>query len=189
MSEWLVCGIDEAGRGPLAGPVVAAAVILDPGRPIVGLDDSKRLTGKRREALFDAICDRALAWGLGRAEVAEIDAVNILQASLLAMRRAVAAMQVAPVAALVDGNVLPGLSCPTRAIVGGDASEPCISAASILAKVARDREMVQLDLAYPGYGLAQHKGYPTRQHLEALRQLGVSPAHRRSFAPVRRLID
>jgi ribonuclease HII len=184
-----VCGIDEVGRGPLAGPVVAAAVILDPARPIVGLADSKRLSERRRDALFDEIRAKALAWSLGRAEVAEIDALNILQASLLAMQRAVLGLQPVPRAALVDGNKLPKLPCPGRAIVGGDASEPCISAASIIAKVARDREMVALDKQYPGYGLARHKGYPTKVHLEALRALGVSVIHRRSFAPVRRLIE
>ena len=189
LSERLVCGVDEVGRGPLAGPVVAAAVILNPDRPIAGLDDSKRLSERRRESLFDEITDLALCWALGRAEVDEIDEINILQASLLAMQRAVAALGIAPRQALVDGNQLPRLDCPARAIVGGDASEPCISAASIIAKVSRDREMLVLDSAYPGYGLAQHKGYPTKAHMEALQRLGVTPIHRRSFAPVRRLID
>ena len=188
MSELLVCGVDEVGRGPLAGPVVAAAVVLDPSRPIVGLADSKTLSAGRRELLFAEICDKAMAWSLGRAEVAEIDAINILQASLLAMQRAVAALGIRPDHALVDGNRLPCLPCTARAIVGGDGIEPCISAASIVAKVARDREMVALDEQYPGYGLAQHKGYPTRRHLDALREQGVSNIHRRSFAPVRRLI-
>lgn len=187
MSEILICGVDEAGRGPLAGPVIAAAVILDPARPIEGLADSKLLNEARREALFDEICDRALAWAVGRAEVAEIDRINILQATLLAMQRAVETLQPAPMQALVDGNRLPQLSCPARAVIGGDASEPCISAASILAKVSRDREMVALDTQFPGYGLAQHKGYATRAHLQALRALGVSRIHRRSFAPVRAL--
>ena len=187
MSEPLICGVDEVGRGPLAGPVVAAAVILDPRRPIDGLADSKRLSETRREQLSEEICAYALAWSLGRAEVAEIDAINILQASLLAMQRAVAALAVTPGGALVDGNRLPDLACPARAIVGGDASEPCISAASIVAKVARDREMVELDTRYPGYGLARHKGYPTKVHLSALAELGVTEIHRRSFAPVRRL--
>lgn len=189
MSEILVCGVDEVGRGPLAGPVVAAAVILDPRRPITGLADSKRLSARRRERLFDEIRRQALAWSLGRAEVAEIDAINILQASLLAMQRAVAGLRPLPGHALVDGNRLPQLPCPGRAVVGGDASEPCISAASILAKVVRDREMVELDARYPGYGLAQHKGYPTQAHLQALRRLGVSMIHRRTFGPVRRLIE
>lgn len=188
MSEVLVCGVDEVGRGPLAGPVVAAAVILDPARPVEGLADSKKLSERRRETLFEEICGSALAWALGRAEVAEIDEINILQASLLAMQRAVAGLAVIPQHALVDGNMLPRLPCGARAIVGGDASEPCISAASIIAKVARDREMVALDLEYPGYGLARHKGYPTKVHMEALQALGVSAIHRRSFAPVRRLI-
>ncbi len=188
LSEVFVCGVDEVGRGPLAGPVVAAAVILDPARPIDGLADSKKLSERRRETLFGEICGSALAWSIGRAEVAEIDEINILQASLLAMQRAVAALPVAPQCALVDGNRLPQLPCAARAIIGGDASEPCISAASIIAKVARDREMVALDAEYPGYGLARHKGYPTKVHLEALQVLGVSAIHRRSFAPVRRLI-
>ena len=189
LSEQLVCGVDEVGRGPLAGPVVAAAVILDPGRPIAGLNDSKKLSERRREALFDEITSLALCWALGRAEVEEIDEINILQASLLAMQRAVSALDIAPRQALVDGNRLPRLECPARAIVGGDASEPCISAASIIAKVSRDHEMVVLDRSYPGYGLAQHKGYPTKAHMAALQTLGVTSIHRRSFAPVRRLID
>ena len=188
LSEILICGVDEVGRGPLAGPVIAAAVILDPARPIAGLDDSKKLSERRREILFEEIRRSAVAWSLGRAEVAEIDAINILQASLLAMQRAVGSLEVTPQHALVDGNRLPNLPCRARAIVGGDASEPCISAASIVAKVVRDREMVELDARYPGYGLARHKGYPTAAHLAALRELGVAPIHRRSFAPVRRLI-
>ena len=184
-----VCGVDEVGRGPLAGPVVAAAVILDPWRPISGLDDSKKLTEKRREVLYDEILDKALAWSLGRAEVEEIDRINILQASLLAMRRAVAGLAVAPGHALVDGNRLPELSCSAEAIIGGDGSVACISAASIIAKVSRDREMVALDARYPGYGLARHKGYPTKAHIEALGTLGVTEIHRRSFGPVRRLLE
>lgn len=189
MSELLVCGVDEVGRGPLAGPVVAAAVILDPASPIDGLADSKKLSEKRREALFDVICENAMAWALGRAEVEEIDRINILQASLLAMQRAVTALHIAPQHALVDGNKLPTLPCSAQAIVGGDDSEACISAASILAKVVRDREMIALDARYPGYGLARHKGYPTKVHMEALRELGVTAIHRRSFGPVRRLLD
>ena len=189
LSEQLVCGVDEVGRGPLAGPVVAAAVILDPGRPIAGLNDSKKLSERRREALFDEITSLALCWALGRAEVEEIDEINILQASLLAMQRAVTVLDITPRQALVDGNRLPRLDCPARAIVGGDASEPCISAASIIAKVSRDHEMLVLDRSYPGYGLAQHKGYPTKAHMAALQTLGVTSIHRRSFAPVRRLID
>ncbi len=189
MEGKLVCGVDEVGRGPLAGPVVTAAVILDPARPIEGLDDSKKLTEKRREALFEQIRERALAWALGRAEVEEIDAINILQASLLAMRRAVEGLARVPDHVLIDGNRVPeGLPCPATAIVGGDGSEPAIAAASILAKVTRDREMVALDARYPGYGLAGHKGYPTRKHLDALCELGVTPIHRRSFGPVRRIL-
>lgn len=185
----LVCGVDEVGRGPLAGAVVAAAVILDPARPIDGLDDSKKLSERRREQLYGEIRDKALAWSLGRAEVEEIDRLNILHASLLAMRRAVEALSPSPVLALIDGNRVPeGLACEARAIVGGDGSEPAIAAASILAKVTRDREMVALDVQYPQYGLARHKGYPTRAHLQALAEHGVTPIHRRSFGPVRRLL-
>ncbi|WP_456448085.1 ribonuclease HII [Thiolapillus sp.] len=184
-----ICGVDEVGRGPLAGPVVAAAVILDPAQPISGLDDSKKLTEKRREALFEEIRNKALAWSLGRAEVEEIDRINILQASLLAMQRAVEALPVSPDHALVDGNKLPVLSCSAEAIVGGDGSVACISAASIMAKVSRDREMFVLDQRYPGYGLARHKGYPTKAHLEALAALGVTEIHRCSFGPVRRLLE
>jgi len=182
-----IAGVDEVGRGPLAGPVMAAAVILDPGRPVQGLADSKRLSPRRREVLAGLIRERALAWALGRAEVEEIDRLNILHASLLAMRRAVEALRLPPVKALVDGNRCPVLFCPAEAVVGGDALVACISAASILAKVARDAEMVALDRRYPGYGLAIHKGYPTAAHLEALRRLGASPLHRRSFRPVREL--
>ncbi|HHJ12893.1 MAG TPA: ribonuclease HII [Gammaproteobacteria bacterium] len=182
-------GVDEVGRGPLAGPVVAAAVILDPECPVEGLRDSKRLSEKRREALFDQICERALAWSLGRAEVEEIDRINILQASLLAMRRAVEGLAVKPERVLVDGNRCPELDRPCEAIVKGDARVLAISAASILAKVTRDREMVAWEAEYPGYGLARHKGYPSKAHLEALRRLGVTPLHRRSFGPVRRLLE
>lgn len=184
----LTAGVDEVGRGPLAGAVVAAAVILDPKRPIAGLADSKKLTERRRTQLEAEIQEKALAWALGRAEAGEIDDINILQASLLAMRRAVEALPVVPSHALIDGNRCPPLTCTAEAIVGGDAIEPAISAASILAKVARDREMKELDLQYPGYGLAKHKGYPTKAHLEALAQLGVTPIHRRSFGPVRKLL-
>jgi ribonuclease HII len=190
MSELiLVAGVDEVGRGPLAGPVVAAAVILDPARPIAGLADSKKLSEKRREQLELEILERALCWSLGRAEVDEIDRFNILHASLLAMRRAVEALATPPVHALIDGNRCPELPCSAEAIIGGDASEPAISAASILAKVARDREMVLLDRRYPGYGLAQHKGYPTKAHVQALREIGISPIHRRSFGPVKKLLQ
>ncbi len=189
MPESLVCGVDEVGCGPLAGAVVAAAVILDPVRPIDGLADSKKLSEKKRERLFPEIQDKALAWSLGRAEVEEIDRINILQASLLAMRRAVESLSIAPHHALIDGNRIPaGLPCSAQAIVGGDGSEPAIAAASIIAKVARDREMIELDARYPGYGLAGHKGYPTRAHIQALHELGVTEIHRRSFGPVRRLL-
>jgi len=187
MSE-LICGVDEVGRGPLAGPVMAAAVILDPQRPISGLADSKKLSEKRREQLYAEICEHALYWSLGRAEVEEIDQINILQASLLAMQRAVHGLELVPQHALVDGNRLPKLMCSAEAIVKGDTKVACISAASIIAKVTRDREMVLLDAKYPGYGLARHKGYPTRQHLQALQDLGITPLHRRSFGPVRRLL-
>ena len=181
-----IVGIDEAGRGPLAGPVIAAAVILDPARPIAGLADSKTLSPSARAVLEQQIRAKALSFALGRAEVEEIDTLNILNASLLAMRRAVLALSIKPVLAQVDGPHCPWLPCPVEAIVRGDSMIACISAASILAKVARDREMHELDRLYPGYGLARHKGYPTRAHHETLIRLGVSPVHRRSFAPVRR---
>jgi ribonuclease HII len=181
----LIAGVDEAGRGPLVGAVVAAAVILDPERPIKGLADSKTLTAKRRETLAELIKAQALAWSLGRAEAAEIDAINILQATLLAMRRALEGLSLAPELALIDGNRIPtGLAMMAEARVGGDALEPCISAASILAKTARDAEMLALDARYPGYGFAAHKGYPTRAHLLALERLGPIDEHRRSFRPV-----
>ena len=184
-----MAGIDEAGRGPLAGPVTAAAVMLDPDWPIAGLADSKRLTAARRAALETEIQARALAWSVASASPAEIDALNILQASLLAMRRAVLGLSRVPDLALVDGNRCPALECPVQAIVGGDGKVAAIAAASILAKVARDRELVRLDALYPGYGLASHKGYPTADHLAALRALGPSPIHRRSFRPVREAAD
>ena len=185
-----IAGVDEVGRGPLAGPVVAAAVILDPTRPIAGLADSKTLTERRRQALDVVIRSHALCWALGRAEVEEIDRLNILQASLLAMQRAVASLPREPGHALIDGNRCPaGLPCSAEAIVGGDGLEPAIAAASILAKVARDREMVALDRLYPGYGLARHKGYPTKAHLQALAEGGVTEIHRRSFGPVRRILE
>jgi ribonuclease HII len=180
----LIAGVDEVGRGPLAGPVVAAAVILDPARPIAGLADSKQLSATRREQLAAEIRAKSLAWALGRAEVAEIDQINILQASLLAMRRAVENLNVAPDQALVDGNRCPRLACPCEAIVKGDVTVPAISAASILAKVARDAELRELHERYPHYGFAQHKGYPTAAHVDALRRHGPCPEHRRSFAPV-----
>ncbi len=184
-----LAGVDEVGRGPLAGPVVAAAVILDPRRPVEGLRDSKKLTARRREILDEQIREQALAWALGRAEVHEIDRINILQASLLAMQRAVAGLALAPELVLVDGNRCPDLNYPSQAVVRGDSLVPAISAASIIAKVSRDREMVELDRRYPGYGLAKHKGYPSKAHLEALQVLGVTPVHRRSYAPVRRALD
>lgn len=189
MSRPWIAGIDEAGRGPLAGPVIAAAVILDPARPIAGLADSKQLKPSQRERLAQQIEDRAWAWGLGVASVVEIDGQNILQATLLAMARAVAALPVRPDEALVDGNRCPELLCPAVAIVRGDSRVPAISAASILAKVARDSEMQRLDALYPGYGLAEHKGYPTRAHRLALARLGPCPEHRRSFRPVRELLS
>ncbi len=185
----LVAGVDEAGCGPLAGPVIAAAVILPPGPRLAGLADSKRLSPRRRESLCGAIKEQALGWALGRAEVEEIDRFNILQASLLAMRRAVAALRPAPRHVQVDGSHCPDLCCSVEAIAGGDGTVPAISAASILAKVARDREMISLDAEYPGYGLASHKGYPTREHLRALRRLGASAIHRRSFKPVREILE
>ncbi|MBN2885201.1 MAG: ribonuclease HII [Chromatiaceae bacterium] len=188
VTERLIAGVDEAGRGPLAGPVSAAAVILDPARPIAGLDDSKKLSPRRREALVGAIEERALAWSIAWATVEEIDRLNILQASLLAMQRAVAALDPAPGHVLVDGNRCPAFQCTAEAVVGGDASVASIAAASILAKVARDRLMCELDRDHPGYGLAVHKGYPTRAHLEALARLGPCAVHRRSFAPVRALL-
>ena len=182
-----VAGVDEAGRGPLAGPVIAAAVILDPQQPIDGLRDSKRLTARARERLFDMIREHALAWAVGRAEVDEIDRINILQASLLAMQRAVAALEPVADCVLVDGNQLPAFDCPAEAIVKGDSKVEAISAASIIAKVSRDREMIELDRQFPGYGLAQHKGYPSKAHMAALESLGITPIHRRSYAPVRRI--
>lgn len=181
----LTAGVDEVGRGPLAGPVLAAAVVLDPDRPVDGLKDSKRLTAARRQALAAEIREQAVAWSLGRAEVAEIDSLNILRASHLAMQRAVAGLTVAPELVFVDGNLVPFFGMPAVALVGGDALMPAISAAAILAKVARDAEMVALARRFPGYGLEQHKGYATSRHLEALAELGPSPLHRQSFAPVR----
>lgn len=184
----LLAGVDEAGRGPLAGPVIAAAVILDPSAPITGLADSKTLTAARREALARTIEQRALSYVIARADVEEIDRLNILQASLLAMRRAVLALQPPPAKVLVDGNRCPALPYPAVAIVKGDALIPAISAASILAKVARDREMCAWDATFPQYGFAEHKAYPTPRHLAALAQHGPCALHRRSFAPVRRLL-
>ncbi len=185
----LIAGVDEAGRGPLAGPVVVAAVILDPARPIVGLADSKQLSEKKREALYPLIIEHALAWHIEFVEAAEIDARNILQATLAGMRRAVLALPVAPQHALVDGNKVPdGLPCAATAVIGGDASEAAISAASILAKVARDARMRELHACYPQYGFDRHKGYPSATHREALLLHGPCPQHRRSYAPVQRAL-
>lgn len=187
-SSPLLCGVDEAGRGPLAGAVHAAAVILPQGHPIAGLNDSKKLSARQRERLYGEITTHALAWAVASASVEEIDTFNILQATLLAMRRAVAGLTVAPDQVLVDGNRVPDLPYPAQAIVQGDATIEAISAASILAKVSRDREALQLDQLYPGYGFARHKGYGTPEHLAALENLGATPAHRRSFAPVRQVM-
>ena len=184
MKKW-VAGVDEAGRGPLAGPVIVAAVILEPDRPIEGLDDSKKLNEARREALYGLIVDRALAWSVIEMTPGEIDELNILQATLLGMRRAVEALTPAPQLALIDGNRAPPLSCAVRTVIGGDALEPAISAASILAKVTRVRHMVALHERFPVYGFERHKGYPTTEHLEALTRFGPCEHHRRSFAPVR----
>ncbi|MBE0625038.1 MAG: ribonuclease HII [Burkholderiales bacterium] len=185
----LVCGVDEAGRGPLAGPVCAAAVILDPGAHIAGLADSKMLSASRREEVAGQIRGRALAWAIAWASVAEIDALNILQASLLAMRRAVEQLGVAPAEVLVDGNHCPRIGYPVKAVIRGDGKIPAISAASILAKTARDAEMMRLHLLYPCYGLDRHKGYPTTSHLAALAQHGACEIHRRSYAPIRKLLQ
>jgi ribonuclease HII len=183
-----VCGVDEAGRGPLAGPVVAAAVILDPARRIDGLRDSKTLSPRRRGQLGAAIREGALAWAVAEASVEEIDRLNILQATLLAMRRAVGRLRPPAQYALIDGDQLPRLAIPARAIVGGDATEPAISAASILAKTHRDALMATFDALHPGYGFAEHAGYGTAEHVARLRRLGPCPLHRRSFAPVRALL-
>jgi len=185
----LVCGVDEAGRGPLAGPVYAAAVILDPASPIAGLADSKALSAPRRTQLAEQIRRHALAWAVASASVSEIDAINILQASLLAMRRAVELLDADPTEVLIDGRHCPAIRYPVRAIVKGDSTIPAISAASILAKTARDAEMLRLHQLYPAYGLDRHKGYPTVDHLAALERHGVSEIHRRSYAPVRRLLQ
>lgn len=185
-----IAGVDEAGRGPLAGPVVVAAVVLDPRHPIDGLNDSKKLSETRREKLYPLIVERALAHCVVVIEAEEIDRLNIFQATMTGMSRAVAGLTPAATEAWIDGNKIPkDLPCPGRAIVGGDALEPAISAASILAKVSRDRLMVAMEAQYPGYGFAVHKGYPTPAHLAALQQLGPCIQHRRSFAPVRELLD
>ena len=187
--EGLTAGVDEAGRGPLAGPVVGAAVILDPGRPIDGLADSKALSPARRDVLSVEIRARSLAWGLGWADAAEVDAINVLQATFLAMRRALVSLHTAPAHVIVDGDRCPPLGglvldCSIEAVIGGDVTVPSVSAASILAKCARDEFMRGLDACYPGYGFAGHKGYPTAAHVAALRRLGPSPVHRRTFGPV-----
>jgi len=190
MDSLRVCGVDEAGRGPIAGPVYAAAVILDPEQPIAGLADSKQLAPARRELLAAQIRAKASAWSVACASVEEIDSLNILQATLLAMRRAVEGLPIAAHEAWIDGNRCPQLSrCTGRAIIGGDSLHPVISAASILAKTARDAEMLRLHASFPQYGLDRHKGYPTREHLELLARFGVCEIHRRSFAPVRRLLE
>ncbi|MEL6244279.1 MAG: ribonuclease HII [Pseudomonadota bacterium] len=186
MTLSLICGVDEAGRGPWAGPVTAGAVILHPERPIHGLTDSKALSEKRRESLAPIIRDRAAYWAIAHAAPEEIDRLNIREATFLAMRRAVDALGIAPTEALIDGNAVPGLNCRETAIIKGDLTEPAISAASILAKTARDSLMRALDAAHPGYGFAAHKGYGTKVHAEALARLGPCAAHRMSFSPVRR---
>jgi ribonuclease HII len=180
----LLAGVDEVGRGPLAGAVVAAAVILDPEKPILGLNDSKKISQKKRELLSDEIKTNAISWSLGRAEVEEIDELNILKASLLAMKRAVESLKVEPKMVVVDGQYTPDIEHEKIAIIKGDSLVPAISAASIIAKVARDNEMIEFDEVYPGYGFLSHKGYPTKQHIEALEKLGITEIHRRSFAPV-----
>lgn len=185
----LLAGCDEVGRGPLAGDVVAAAVILDPANPITGLDDSKKLTEKKREQLFEEIQTKARSWCIARASVAEIDTLNILQASLLAMSRAVQGLHIQPEHVLVDGNKLPKWHYSAEAVIKGDSRVAAISAASILAKVTRDREMIVLDKKYPGYGFADHKGYPTKVHMEALEKLGITPIHRTSYAPVKSKLE
>lgn len=187
-SNELIAGVDEVGRGPLAGPVVTCAVILGD-KPILGLTDSKALTHQKRLLLCEEIKEKALAWSIGRCEIDEIDSLNILQATMLAMHRAVDGLKFKPDMVLVDGNRCPKWPYNSRAIIKGDLHEPCISAASIIAKVTRDLEMEALDKIYPGYGLADHKGYPTKTHIQALEDLGVTPIHRRSYAPVRKILE
>jgi len=188
-----ICGVDEAGRGPLVGAVVAGAVVLDPSNPISGLKDSKKLTPARRDFLYEQIMEKAKAWGVGQASPAEIDDINILQATMLAMRRAVedlaSRLGTWPDKALIDGNRCPELPIPSEAIIKGDAKEPAISAASIIAKVTRDRQMKILDALHPQYGFAQHMGYPTEAHFAALKEFGVCDEHRRSFSPVRKVLE
>lgn len=183
-----VAGVDEAGRGPLAGPVVAAVVILNPVHPIHGLKDSKQLSEKQREILYEEICAYSLAFAVGEASVQEIDQINILQATMLAMQRAVMALTIQPDLVLIDGNRIPKIPFFAKAIIQGDQSEPCISAASIIAKVTRDRIMRKMHIEFPHYGFDQHKGYGTKKHLEALTQFGASRIHRQSFAPIKELI-
>ena len=185
----LIAGVDEVGRGPLVGAVVTAAVILDPQKPIMGLTDSKKLSEKKRLALAEEIKEKALCWSLGRAEPEEIDSLNILHATMLAMQRAVEGLSITPDFVLVDGNRLPNLSMPAQAVIKGDALVQEISAASILAKVTRDLEMAELDKQFPEYGFAKHKGYPTALHFEKLSQYGATPFHRKSFAPVARCLN
>jgi ribonuclease HII len=187
-SGHLFAGVDEAGRGPIAGPVIAAAVILDPNRPIVGLADSKKISEKKREKLYEEIVSSSLSFAIASASVEEIDELNILHASLLAMKRAVEALNPLAEFALIDGNRCPNLSIPCDFVIKGDSKVACISAASILAKVTRDREMVKLDKIYPGYGLAKHKGYPTKAHIDALSKNGINKIYRRSFKPVSSLL-
>ena len=193
MSVLWVCGVDEAGRGPLVGAVVAGAVVLDPNKPIDGLKDSKKLTAAKRDFLYEQILEKAKAWGVGEASPAEIDQINILQATMLAMRRAIEDLSTRlgawPEKALIDGNRCPELPIAAEAIVKGDAKEPAISAASIVAKVTRDRQMMQLHKRHPEYGFAQHMGYPTEAHFAALKQYGVCSEHRRSFSPVRKVLE
>jgi ribonuclease HII len=188
-----ICGVDEAGRGPLVGAVVAGAVVLDPSNPIAGLKDSKKLTPARREFLYEQIMEKAKAWGVGEASPAEIDDINILQATMLAMRRAIEDLAIRlgawPDKALIDGNRCPELSIPSEAIIKGDSKEPAISAASIIAKVTRDRQMQALDKLHPQYGFAQHMGYPTEAHFAALKEFGACDEHRRSFSPVRKVLE
>ena len=185
----LCAGVDEAGRGPLAGPVVAAAVILDPEKPIVGVNDSKKLTAKKRDLLYDEIKLNASAWSIAIADVEEIDNLNIFQATMVAMQRAVAGLEQRPSHVFVDGNHAPPFPVPASAIIKGDEKMACIGAASILAKVTRDRMMVELSETYPDYGFGVHKGYPTKQHMDALKKHGVTPVHRRSYKPVKALIE
>ena len=193
MSLIWVCGVDEAGRGPLVGAVVAGAVVLDPSNPIEGLRDSKKLTPARREFLYEQIMEKAKAWGVGQASPAEIDEINILQATMLAMRRAIEDLTMRlgawPDKALIDGNRCPELPISAEAIIKGDAKEPAISAASIIAKVTRDRQMQILDRLHPQYGFAQHMGYPTEAHFAALKEFGACDEHRRSFSPVRKVLE